>query len=137
MLGRTSSRQRSLTASTSLSLCLRLYELPSMMSTEVPILTGMLRHKVVFVSRIFFRDLKEDLARHGYLLPDAEDSFLHRLLVRRGEFICALMILFFSFSPAYQLAIILIEVAQSSLPLARLALAASLSFQFAFRMFLT
>ncbi|OJA16096.1 hypothetical protein AZE42_10600 [Rhizopogon vesiculosus] len=32
------------------------------------------------------QDLKEDLSRHGYLLPDAEDSFLHRLVVRRAGY---------------------------------------------------
>ncbi|OAX36107.1 putative dimethylaniline monooxygenase (N-oxide-forming), partial [Rhizopogon vinicolor AM-OR11-026] len=32
------------------------------------------------------RDLKEDLSRHGYLLPDAADSFLHRLVVRRAGY---------------------------------------------------
>ncbi|KAG1742112.1 hypothetical protein EDB19DRAFT_2024407 [Suillus lakei] len=32
------------------------------------------------------RDLREDLSRHGYLLPGPEDNFLHRLSVRRGGF---------------------------------------------------
>ncbi|OJA10132.1 hypothetical protein AZE42_09735 [Rhizopogon vesiculosus] len=32
------------------------------------------------------RDLKEDLSRHGYLLPGAADSFLHRLVVRRAGY---------------------------------------------------
>ncbi|KAG2143520.1 putative dimethylaniline monooxygenase (N-oxide-forming) [Suillus bovinus] len=32
------------------------------------------------------QDLKENLARHGYLLPGPEDNFLHRLSVRRGGY---------------------------------------------------
>ncbi|KAG1758149.1 putative dimethylaniline monooxygenase (N-oxide-forming) [Suillus occidentalis] len=33
------------------------------------------------------QDLREDLSRHGYLLPGPKDNFLHRLSVRRGVFI--------------------------------------------------
>lgn len=32
------------------------------------------------------QDLRENLSRHGYLLPGPEDNFLHRLSVRRGGF---------------------------------------------------
>ncbi|KAG1728780.1 putative dimethylaniline monooxygenase (N-oxide-forming) [Suillus lakei] len=32
------------------------------------------------------RDLRDDLSRHGYLLPGPEDNFLHRLIIRRGGY---------------------------------------------------
>ncbi|KAG2066654.1 FAD/NAD(P)-binding domain-containing protein [Suillus decipiens] len=32
------------------------------------------------------QDLRENLSRHGYLLPGPEDNFLHRLSVRRGGY---------------------------------------------------
>ncbi|KAG2335579.1 FAD/NAD(P)-binding domain-containing protein [Suillus weaverae] len=32
------------------------------------------------------QDLRENLSRHGYLLPGPKDNFLHRLSVRRGGF---------------------------------------------------
>ena len=77
-------------------------------------MTGTLRTGEKSSGLISLRDLREDLSRHGYLLPGPEDSFLHRLLVRRGEFICALTILLWFFSLAFQLDFILIEVASSS-----------------------
>jgi hypothetical protein len=46
------------------------------------------RFKINFcVSPSSLRDLREDLSRHGYLLPGPKDNFLHRLSVRRGVFI--------------------------------------------------
>ncbi|KAG1793725.1 putative dimethylaniline monooxygenase (N-oxide-forming) [Suillus plorans] len=32
------------------------------------------------------QDLRENLSRHGYLLPSPEDNFFHRLSIRRGGF---------------------------------------------------
>ncbi|KAG2339396.1 FAD/NAD(P)-binding domain-containing protein [Suillus weaverae] len=32
------------------------------------------------------QDLREDLSRHGYLLPGPKDNFLHRLSIRRGGY---------------------------------------------------
>lgn len=70
------------------------------MSTKILILTGSLRDKIkiVLISPVSFRDLRHGLSQRGYLLPEAEDSFLHRLVVRRGEFIYVPTILFPPFS---------------------------------------
>ncbi|KAG1742114.1 putative dimethylaniline monooxygenase (N-oxide-forming) [Suillus lakei] len=44
------------------------------------------QHDTMKIHAHIDQDLREDLSRHGYLLPGPEDNFLHRLSVRRGGF---------------------------------------------------
>ncbi|KAG2072258.1 putative dimethylaniline monooxygenase (N-oxide-forming) [Suillus decipiens] len=44
------------------------------------------KHDTMEIHAHIDQDLRENLARRGYLLPNPEDNFLHRLSVRRGGF---------------------------------------------------